>query len=240
MQPIRIFRHQDWIGPGHLTEVLDERQIPYELIRIDAGDSIPSTLSDTSALVFLGGTMSVNDHLPWMSLEKDLIRTAAELRFPMLGHCLGSQMISSALGGQIRPMPQKEIGWHRMTRLGNPTAEHWLSDLPHQFDLLVWHHDEFSMPPGATPLFTGDFCTNQSYVINENTLATIAHVEVTVQLLSEWLQGYGYDVDPVSDHVQAIEQIRKDIELKVAKMQQVTDVLYDRWLDGVLRAEKFR
>ncbi len=233
MKPIRIFRHQDWIGAGHLTEVLSRRAIPYEFVCIDAGDSVPETLTEVSGLVFLGGTMSVNDDFPWIEDELRLIRTAADSGIPILGHCLGSQLISKALGGAVVQMPQKEIGWHTVRKLANREADRWLGDVPEANDVLLWHHDRFSIPDGAVPLLESRFCADQAFVMHGNIVATVAHLEVTVEMLSDWLDVYGYDVAPVSDSVQSIAQIRDAMDVKVTRMQRLTDRLYDQWLEIV-------
>ncbi|MGH8502151.1 MAG: type 1 glutamine amidotransferase [Gammaproteobacteria bacterium] len=229
MKPIRIFRHEDWIGAGHLTDTLERRGVPYELIAIDQGHAIPQTTDDVSGLAFLGGTMSVNDPLPWIAEELRLIRHAAQRELPVLGHCLGSQLISKALGGEVTPMPAKEIGWHRVSMLDNAITRDWFSDLPRSLEILIWHHDAFTLPPGATPLYESRFCANQAFVI-DNMIATVAHVEVTAKLLREWLEIYGYDLDLVSASVQTVEEVGRDLEARVAAMQRLTNALYGRWL----------
>lgn len=75
---------------------------------------VPQQIDNISGLVFLGGTMSVNDRHPWLAEEMRLIRVAATQGLPMLGHCLGSQLITKALGGTVAPMPNEEIGWHEV------------------------------------------------------------------------------------------------------------------------------
>lgn len=232
MKPIRIFRHEDWIKAGHLTDTLERRDIPYELVAIYEGMSVPDRVDDVSGLAFLGGTMSVNDPLPWIDDELRLIRRSAERRLPVLGHCLGSQLISKALGGVVQPMPAKEIGWHGVTLLDNPATREWLSDVPRTLDILVWHHDAFTLPEGATPLYSSRFCPDQAFVI-DNMVATVAHVEVTSSLLEEWLDIYGYDLDPVSDSVQSVEEVGRNLEERIPAMQQLTNAIYDWWLGRI-------
>jgi GMP synthase-like glutamine amidotransferase len=232
MKPIRIFRHEDWIKAGHLTDTLERRGIPYELVALDAGEQVPDRVDDVSGLAFLGGTMSVNDPLPWIEDELRLIRRAKDKRLPVLGHCLGSQLISKALGGVVRPMPAKEIGWHEVTLLDNPATQEWFGQLPPTLELLIWHHDAFTLPEGATPLYSSRFCPEQAFVI-DNMIATVAHVEVTSGLLREWLDIYGYDLSPVSDSVQTIEEVSRNMEERVAAMHRLTNAVYDGWLARV-------
>ena len=107
MQEILIFRHAPHEGPGYLAEYLDRHHLPWRLVRIDQNDPIPSSIDGVSGLVFMGGPMSVNDPLPWIPRVTKLIQQAADV--PVLGHCLGGQLISKALGGAITKTPVKEI-----------------------------------------------------------------------------------------------------------------------------------
>src|SRR3989338_10709641 len=151
MKPIAIFRHTPTEGPGYLAEFLDERKIPWQLIAIDSGDAVPQSASAYAGLVFMGGPMSVNDDLPWIPPVLALIREAVTKDIPVLGHCLGGQLISKALGGVITRNPVKEIGWLPVQRVdGNDIARDWLGDLPPEFEVLHWHGETFSIPPGAT------------------------------------------------------------------------------------------
>jgi GMP synthase-like glutamine amidotransferase len=234
LKPIRFFRHEDWIQPGRVAEYLDARGIPWELVAIDLGEPIPQGVDDVSALVFLGGTMSVNDEHPWLDEELRLIRTAAAREVPMLGHCLGSQLIAKGLGATVTAMPAKEIGWHLVRKLDNAGAREWLGAVPDQFELLIWHHDAFTLPPGAAPLLASRYCTLQAYAIGD-TVATVAHPEVTAPMLEEWLRIYGYDIEPNGGSTQTVGQIRERLAERCATMhREFTDRLYDVWIARVL------
>lgn len=234
MKPVCVLRHEDGVGGGHITDTMDRRGIPHELVAIDQGDKIPTTIDDVSGLVFLGGTMGVNDPLPWIDQELELIRIAYERKLPVLGHCLGSQLISKALGGTVTPMPAKEIGWHVVSKIDNPASRVWLHGAPDSFETLLWHRDEFSIPTGASPLYESRFCPNQAFVI-DNMLATVAHIEITAAMLNNWLDTYAYELAPISERIQTAAQIRDAMSERVGRMQdQITDRLYRRWLQLVL------
>ena len=105
MKPVAIFRHSPSEGPGYLAPCLDRSRVPWQLIRVDAGDVLPGDVEPFSGLVFMGGPMSVNDDLPWIAPVLELIRSAVAKDVPVLGHCLGGQLMSKALGGTVSRAP---------------------------------------------------------------------------------------------------------------------------------------
>ncbi len=113
--PVAIFRHYPTEGPGYFSDFLEQRQRPWQLIALDEGAEVPDAPDDYAGLVFMGGPMSVNDALPWIPPVLHLIRQAVARNIPVLGHCLGSQLMSKALGGRVWRSPLKEIGWGKVT-----------------------------------------------------------------------------------------------------------------------------
>lgn len=227
MKPIRIFRHVACEGPGYLATYLDRTGIPWELVAVDAGEAVPGTLTDVSGLVFMGGPMSVNDPLPWIGAELALIRRASDTGVPVLGHCLGGQLIAKALGGSVGPNAVREIGWHPVERL--PDTDAWLEGLPARFTAFHWHGETFSLPAGAVPLLRSAHCENQAFAIG-NTLALQCHVELTAPMVREWAALYRDELDDPSPAVQAAGEMLADIEDRVAGQQAAADRLYHRWL----------
>src|ERR1017187_9134498 len=114
VKPVAIFRHSPTEGPGYFATYLEAHSIDWKLVKIDAGEALPASAGEFSGLAFMGGPMSVNDDLPWIPGALRLIRAAVDEKVPVLGHCLGAQLMSQALGGTVGPSPQKEIGWGRV------------------------------------------------------------------------------------------------------------------------------
>ena len=130
-------------------------------------------------------------------------------------------------------MAAKEIGWHRVTRLDPASPPKWLDRLPKQADLLIWHHEAFTLPQGAVPLYASVHCAVQMFAIG-NAVATVSHPEVTAPMLERWLEVYGYDIEPVSASVQSADQIRQHLPLRCAQMHGTfSDLLYEAWIDRV-------
>jgi GMP synthase-like glutamine amidotransferase len=233
MRPLTIFRHIACEGPGYLAAVLARHAIPWRLVRIDADEPVPATLDDCSGLVFMGGSMSVNDPLPWIEQELSLIRKAQAGNLPILGHCLGGQLISKALGGTVSASPVKEIGWHSVRKCNTPAADSWLAGLPDETTLFHWHGETFSIPDGAEIILENDNCAHQAFAIG-NTLALQCHIEMTLPMVSEWAALYKQELQETSTTVQSAEQMTTDLPARIATARQVADSVYERWLAPLL------
>lgn len=230
---ILIFRHAPHEGPGYLAEYLDRHHLPHRLIRVDQGEPVPTSLDGISGLVLMGGPMSVNDPLPWIPPVLQLIRTAVTADIPVLGHCLGGQLISKALGGVITRNPVKEIGWLPVTCVHNPVAADWLDDLPAQFEVFHWHGETFSIPPGGTRILSSRDCVNQAFVLGQ-TLAFQCHIEMTAGLVREWVRVGVEEVSKVCATVQEPAVMTTDLEARVKRLQAIADIFYDRWTQGLI------
>ncbi|HEX7027798.1 MAG TPA: type 1 glutamine amidotransferase [Gammaproteobacteria bacterium] len=229
MQPIWIFRHVDCEGPGYLGRVLERHGIDYRLIAIDRGDPIPENVNGTSALVFMGGPMSANDPDDWIQRELALIRVAAGQRLPLLGHCLGGQLISKALGAVVKPNPVTEIGWHPVERFKDAAAGAWLENLGFPVELFHWHGETFEWPNKAVPLFKSRFCQNQAYAL-DNILALQCHVEMLPEMVTQWAEAYTDQISQPSESIQSRAEMTENLGIRIARAQRVADTLYRQWL----------
>ncbi len=185
MKPLYIFRHITCEGPGYLETLLQSHGIPSRLVAIDQDAAVPVSIDDCCGLVFMGGPMSVNDGLPWIAGELELIRQARAIDLPVLGHCLGGQLICKALGGTVGPNRVKEIGWHPVRSVRTAANARWSKDLPEETSLFHWHGETFSLPEGAELLLENDNCDHQAFTIG-NALALQCHIEMTAPMVAEW------------------------------------------------------
>ena len=234
MKPIAIFRHTHTEGPGYFAEFLDERGIPWQLICIDAGDAVPDSISKFSGLVFMGGPMSVNDDLPWIPPVLALIRDAVARDIPVLGHCLGGQLISKALGGTVTRNPIKELGWGEATVSDNDTARAWFGDT-HAFETFHWHGETFSLPQGAIPLLSSAHCTNQAFALGKH-LALQCHVEMTAEMIRNWCEVGADEIAAASTSpgVQSASIMQAQMADKLPQLYAVARQLYQYWIAGLV------
>lgn len=235
MNPVAIFRHVPTEGPGHLAGFLDAHGIPWQLIRIDANDAVPEDVTGYSGLVFMGGPMSVNDDLPWIPQVLQLIRRAIGRDVPVLGHCLGGQLIAKALGGMVVLNRYKEIGWGEVEVEDNNTARSWFGSVG-AFDAFHWHGETFSLPSGAAPVLTNRHCTNQAFAVGKH-LALQCHVEMTAEMIDTWckLGAHELAASAASPAVQTAQAIQAATPEKLPQLHVVADRLYGRWISGLAR-----
>lgn len=231
-KPIAIFRHFPSEGPGYFATFLERRRIPWTLVGVDTGAAVPSDPGDFSGLVFMGGPMSVNDDLPWIPPVLDLIRRAVAGNVPVLGHCLGGQLMSRALGGVVSRNPVKEIGWGKTRVTDAPAARDWLGDVC-VFDGFHWHGETFSIPAGAVRILESVHCPNQAFVLGPH-LALQCHVEMTGELVRSWCQSGAREIAAsLGRSVQSAEAMQGNLERRLGGLHAVADRLYGRWIRGL-------
>lgn len=232
MKSILIFRHVAHEGAGYFAEVLDKHRIPYHWVYIDQNEPVPKRLGPIGGLVFMGGPMSVNDPLPWIQDELALIRTAVRDNIPVLGHCLGGQLISKALGGRVTKNAITEIGWFDVEQVPHAENNAWMKGVPKNFPVFHWHGETFSIPPGAIHLLQNANCMHQAFAIGP-TLALQCHVEMTEDLVQLWLRSSTAELQQKSPAVQSLDEITRDLPGRIKALQKIADVLYERWLQPV-------
>ncbi len=234
MKPVVIFRHAESEGPGYLGDFLDAHHVPFQLIKIDAGDKIPESIHNYSGMALMGGPMSVNDDLPWIPDVLNLIRAAIAADIPVLGHCLGGQLISKALGAQVSKNPIKEIGWGEVIVSPNETAKRWFGDLE-SFNGFHWHGETFSMPDGAVHVLSSQHCQNQAYALGKH-LAFQCHIEMTAPMVEQWCEIGAEEIAQASTSpaVQPVQQIVENLPLHCFFLNKVANRVYAQWITGLV------
>jgi GMP synthase-like glutamine amidotransferase len=233
MKPVAIFRHARTEGPGYFGDYLDRHGIGWSLVQIDQGAPIPSKVHDFSGFAFMGGPMSVNDDLPWIPQVLGLIRAAVAADLPCIGHCLGGQLMSKALGGQVGRNPVKEIGWGTVQIADNAAARAWLGEA-REFNSFHWHGETFSLPPGATHIASSPYCANQMFVLGERHLGMQCHIEMTPELIESWCAtGKREIAQSAGPAVMSVEEMQRDMDARLQALRATADRVYARWVQGL-------
>jgi GMP synthase-like glutamine amidotransferase len=236
MKPVAIFRASSTEGPGYFATYLERRSIAWQLVKLDAGESVPRDARKFSGLVFMGGPMSVNDELPWIAPALELARDAVRKDVPLLGHCLGGQLLSKALGGVVKANPVKEIGWGEVRVADNEVAREWAGSVQ-SFESFHWHGETFSIPPGGTRVLESAHCANQAFALGKH-FAMQCHVEMTGELIESWLQSGAEEIagSRASPAVQTPEEIKRGMQSRLEALNAVANRIYDRWIEGLSRS----
>ena len=235
MRPVAIFRAAPTEGPGYFAAYLERASIPWKLVALDAGEAVPRDPREFSGIGIMGGPMSANDDLPWIPPLLEFLRDAVRRDVPVIGHCLGGQLMSRAFGGEVRVNPVREIGWGAVRVADNGVARDWLGDLQ-SFQTFQWHGDTFSIPPGATRVLEGEHCANQAFAIGRH-LGMQCHVEMTPELVRTWLTTGQKEIveHGKSPAVQPSAEIEKDLDTRLERLHEIADRIYDRWTENLSR-----
>lgn len=174
---IHVFQHVPFEGVGSMESWFDSREAKVTYNRFYDSCELPD-ISCVDLLVVMGGPMNVDDELshPWLVEEKILLRKIISAGIPVLGVCLGAQMIASALGSRIFANQHKEIGWFPVESV---TGHSELLPFPKRFPAFHWHGDTFDLPKGAMQLVRNEVCENQAFIIGENVIGLQFHLETT-------------------------------------------------------------
>ncbi len=233
-RPIAVFRHYPTEGPAYLGDFLSEESYPWQLVALDEGRPVPSAADGFAGLVFMGGPMSVNDDLPWIPPVLRLIRDAVARGVPVLGHCLGSQLMSKALGGQVTQNPLKEIGWGAVRVRNTPEARRWFG-AGETFEAFHWHGETWSLPPGAELLAGSEACSHQAFALGPH-LGMQFHVEMTEAYVRSWCEGGRREIESSrSPAVQSMATILEQMPHKLPAMTDRARHIYRVWMEGLAR-----
>lgn len=231
-KPVAIFRFSETENPGHFATFLDAHRIAWKLVALDAGEAVPASCAPFAGAAFMGGPMSANDELPWTRPVLDFMREAVAGATPVIGHCLGAQLFSRALGGSVAANPVREIGWGTVTVEDSAAAREWFGAGVREFTTFQWHGETFSVPPGGERILRGIYCENQAYVVDSRHLGMQCHVEMTAQMIESWLASGAEEIRAhrASPAVQSALSIQAQAAQRLAALGPVADRLYAGWI----------
>jgi len=191
MWKILVIQNAPTEGPGTLGDFFRMQGIAADLLRAFAGDKIPRSVRKYHGIVSLGGPMSVHDERehPFLGAELNLLRKAIDGNLPVLGICLGAQMIARACDAAVYRAPRGEKGWGTVNLTAKGRQDILFHGLPEELPVIQYHEDTFDMPWEGDLLATSRECRNQAFRVN-NAYGFQFHVEVDRAMIADWFRGH--------------------------------------------------
>lgn len=195
MRALILMHHPDE-GPGTIGDYLSAHEVELQTVRLYAGEALPPDPESFEAIVAMGGPMNVyeQNEFPWLEPEDRFLRQALAAEVPLVGICLGAQLIAKALDAPISKNPVEELGWLDVSLSPDAYGDPLMAGVEPVFGAFHWHGDTFATPQGGVRLAASADCANQAFRWR-NAWGLQFHVEVTVDIVATW----------VADHANADE-----------------------------------
>jgi GMP synthase (glutamine-hydrolysing) len=229
MKRVLFIQNGEQDHPGLFAKVLRDRGIALDIVNAGCGEPTPTDLHPWAGIAVGGGGMSAyeTDRYPFLRDEEALIRSARAAGKPLIGMCLGAQLMAGALGGRVFPNRAKEIGFFDVRFTSAAESDPLWNGTP-TFQPVQWHGDTFSLPPGAVLLASSDLTENQLYRLDGATYGLQFHLEIDEPVLTEmvetddgWLLQNG--VDP--------QQFLREARVAIPKVESIARAVFGRWAE---------
>jgi GMP synthase (glutamine-hydrolysing) len=196
MGEVLVFQHDPFEDLGFFSEVLEKQGSDYRVVRLFHGETPTEEWAQVAALIVLGGPMNVDEeeNFPFLRWEKRIIRAAIDEAVPVLGICLGAQLIAATLGTAVFHGPVKEIGWSPISITPHGQVDSLLGYLPESATVFQWHSDGFELPAGAIRLASSAHYSTQAFRLGKTIYGLQFHLEVTPRMIERWLDERSKDL----------------------------------------------
>jgi len=213
---VLIIKHVDAEGPGLIEYCLAHEKISYKVLNLKPNVHFPK-LDGFTHIIILGGPMNVyeENRYPFLKDEDLFIKEAIQRRKTILGICLGAQLIVKALGAKVFKAPMKEIGWYDVSLTKSGSQDPVFSNLPKTFPVFQWHEDTFEIPNRAKLIATSTSIPLQAFRYGENVYGLQFHLEVTEEMIKEWMKTYEEELKGPQPPLFSKLKILTDTEIKI-------------------------
>jgi GMP synthase (glutamine-hydrolysing) len=227
-----VVQHIAFEHLGNLELVLSQNGYAISTFMAGVEELDPISKDDPDLLVVLGGPIGVYeaDAYPYLETELQLIRDRIARNRPVLGICLGSQLIARALGANVYPGGTKEIGWAPLEIQGDVEGN-VLAPMQDAVKVLHWHGDTFDLPAGATRLASSAVYPNQAFSYRDNVLALQFHLEVEPEALESWYLGHAHEIASVEGLT--VPKLREDGKRYGPTLQGPARQVWTKWLESL-------
>lgn len=232
MKNIVVLQHAAPETLGTIEEALTAWSVRPQYIRTFRGEAVPTSLEGAAGLVVLGGPMGVYEHprYPFLKEELRLLAEALRAHKPILGVCLGSQLLAAALGAPVYQGKGKEIGWHPVRLSPEGKRDPLLAGLPEPFIPCHWHGDVFDLPEGAVSLARSERTAHQAFRFGENAYGLLFHLELTEPMVTQMLEAFA---DELKAEGQDGRQILEEAKAHLPAVRKIAQTVFGRWAQKV-------
>ena len=233
MPSVCILQHLECEDLGLIANVLEPCGIEPFYIRTYEGQEVPRTIDSFHGLIIMGGSMGVyeQDRYPFLTDEIAFIRDALQKNKPILGVCLGSQLLASTLGAEVRKGTQKELGWNTVTLTEWAFEDPLWQGLPSQFMGFHWHGDIFDLPKGAIHLASSSRTSFQAFRYGQKAYGFLFHLEVTEENIQDMITSFPDELAQAK--VDGVEMVRRIPDF-LPNLQNIGKIVFQRWV-GLVR-----
>lgn len=191
---ILIIKHISIEGPGYISEFFKGTSWDIKTLELNKGDKLPKGLSSIEAIISLGGPMNVyeEERHPFLGTEERFLKKAMDMNIPIIGICLGAQLLAKTAGARIKKSDRNEMGWVPVLLTEDGRRDPLFRDLENHLEVFQWHEDQFDVPEGGLLLAKSAACPKQAFRIGENAYGLQFHFEVTPVMVENWLEKYAY------------------------------------------------
>lgn len=192
---IIVIKHIAIEGPGSIEKFFRNTAWDLEIIDLGDGQALPTSLEKVNAVISLGGPMNAyeEEKYPFLKNEDAFLKIALQEEVPILGICLGAQLVAKACGAKVKKAAEPEIGWQEVTLTRQGTEDILLRGVAHAINVFEWHEDTFAVPEGGVLLATSGSCVNQACRFGANAYGLQFHIEVTPEMVASWIQAYAQE-----------------------------------------------
>jgi len=233
MAKIYILQHHPVENLANIAGALEGAALAWQYVRVDEGQSVPSSMKGAGGLIVMGGPASVyqTDRYPWLRDEMRLIEDAMKSNLPVLGVCLGAQILAAALGAKVERNPNgKEIGWHPIRLSDSAKEDRLMRGLPASMTPFHWHSDIFELPPGATSLASSDKTPCQAFRHGDKAYGLQFHFEVTREGVAAMADAFAKDL--VRENIPADRMIAQAAEY-LPPLEKISETVFARWASPI-------
>jgi GMP synthase-like glutamine amidotransferase len=229
-----VLQHIAVEGPGRLAPFLQQRGWTLETIALYAGEQLPAEPQDYHAIIIMGGPMGVYDEAlyPFLRAEQTFLHRALAQHVPMLGICLGSQLLAKALGARVYRNGCKEIGWYTVDLTPDGRTDPLFRGLSSPVPVFQWHGDAFELPAGAVALASSAQCTYQAFRYGERVYGLLFHLELEPTMIHSWLAAFAEELTGVQAYIDP-QQIVAHMPQALEQYYQVSMQVFTNLVDGV-------